>query len=90
MIIPETKSTDEKDFKKLFVLPTQQTTSAGEVLFYFTIDGKEYTWEVPAGTQWKQGTKNTYDVQLNGNELRIGDVRIADWTDGINGDIIIE
>lgn len=90
MVIPEDKSTDEKDYMKLLLIPTTQTSSRGEVLITFEIDGKEFSWEVPAGTEWKQGTKYTYDVLLNGNELRIGDVKIADWTDGKGGNAFLE
>lgn len=89
-IILEDKSTDEKDFVKLLLIPTAQTSSLGEVIITFDIDGKEYLWEVPAGTHWKQGTKYTYDVLLNGNELRIGDVKIADWIDGTGGNAFLE
>lgn len=90
MVIPDIKSTDEKDYIKLLLIPTGQTADQGDVTAHFSIDNREYTWKFPAGTQWKQGTKYTYNVQLNGNELRIGDVKIADWTDGVNGDILLE
>jgi hypothetical protein len=90
LTIPDDKSTDEKDYVKLLLIPTSQTVSRGEVLITFEIDGKEYSWEVPAGTQWKQGTKYTYDVLLNGNELRIGEVKIADWINGAGGNAFLE
>lgn len=90
LIIPDDKSTDEKDYIKLLLIPTSQTTSRGEVLITFDIDGKEFSWEVPSGTEWKQGTKYTYDVLLNGNELRIGEVKIADWIDGASGNAFLE
>ncbi|MDR1502237.1 MAG: fimbrillin family protein [Prevotella sp.] len=90
LIIPDEKSTDEKDYLKLLLIPTSQTTSRGEALITFDIDGKEFSWEVPSGTEWKQGTKYTYDVLLNGNELRIGEVKIADWTDGKGGNAFLE
>ena len=90
LIIPDDKSTDENSYIKLLLIPTAQTSSRGEVLITFNIDGKEFSWEVPAGTEWKQGTKYTYDVLLNGNELRIGDVKIADWTDGKGGNAFLE
>lgn len=90
LIIPDDKSTNDKDFVKLLLIPTVQTLSRGEVIITFDIDGKEYLWEVPSGTQWKQGTKYTYDVLLNGNELRIGDVKIADWIDGTGGNAFLE
>ena len=90
LIIPNDKSSNEKDYIKLSVIPTTKTLSPGEVIVTFNIDGRDYIWEVPAGTEWKQGTKNTYDVLLNGTQVRIGDVKIADWTDGVNGDVILE
>lgn len=90
LIIPDDKSTDENSYIKLLLIPTAQTSSRGDVLITFDIDGKEFSWEVPAGTGWKQGTKYTYDVLLNGNELRIGEVKIADWTDGKGGNAFLE
>lgn len=90
MIIPDEKSTNEKGYVKLLLIPTPVTSSRGDVIITFDIDGREFKWEVPAGTQWKQGTKNTYDILLSGNELRIGEVKIADWTDGVNGNVILE
>ncbi len=90
LMIPDDKSTNENSYIKLLLIPTAQTSSRGEVLITFDIDGKEFSWEVPAGTEWKQGTKYTYDVLLNGNELRIGDVKIADWTDGKGGNAFLE
>lgn len=90
MTVPDIKSTDEKDFQKLLMIPTTKTIDKGDILVKFTIDAKEYIWEIPAGTQWKQGTKNTYDVMLNGHELRIGEVKIADWTDGTGGNAFLE
>lgn len=90
LVIPDDKPADEKGYVKLLLIPTSKTSSRGEVLVTFNIDGKDYKYEIPAGTEWKQGTKNTYDVLLNGNELRIGDVKITEWTDGVNGNIILE
>ncbi|GAB6119086.1 hypothetical protein JCM30204_02340 [Dysgonomonas termitidis] len=90
LMIPDDKSTDEKDYMKLLLIPTLPTSLRGEVIITFDIDGKEFSWEVPAGTQWKQGTKYTYDVLLNGNELRIGEVKIADWINGTGGNAFLE
>lgn len=90
LMIPDDKSTDEKDYVKLLLIPTSQTASRGEVIITFDIDGREFSWEAPAGTQWKQGTKYTYDVLLNGNELRIGEVKIADWIDRAGGNAFLE
>lgn len=90
LVIPENKFTSETDFVKLLLVPTIKTSSRGEVIITFDIDGKEYKWDIPAGTEWKQGTKYTYDVQLNGNELQIGDVKITDWVEGTYGNVILE
>lgn len=91
MYIPDNKSGDESTYMKILMIPTQEVISKeGDVIISFDIDQKEYLWELPAGTIWKQGTKYTYDVQLIGNELRIGDVKISEWLDGVNEDIILE
>ncbi|SHG41640.1 fimbrillin family protein [Dysgonomonas macrotermitis] len=90
LMIPDEKSTDENGYVKLLLVPTAKTSSRGEVVITFDIDGRAFTWEAPAGTEWKQGTRNTYDVQLNGNELRIGQVKIAGWTDGTGGNAFPE
>lgn len=90
LLIPDKKFTDEKDYVKLLVIPTSKTSSPGEVIVTFNIDGKDYTWEVPAATEWRQGTKNTYDVLLNGTQVRIGDVKITPWTDGVSGNVTLE
>jgi len=89
-IIPEKASTDEGTFQKLLVIPTGATKADGEILVTFTIDGRDYVWEAPAGTQWKQGTKNTYQVLLKGNELQIAGVAITDWTDGPAGNVVLQ
>ena len=90
LIIPEDKSEGQKDNVQLLLIPTAKTSSPGDVIVTFEIDGKKFNWEIPAGTQWEQGTKNIYDVLLNGNELRIGEVKIADWIDGPGGEALLE
>lgn len=89
-IIPNIPSANEASFQKLLLLPTGKTVAAGDILVTFTIDGRDYIWEVPAGTQWRQGTRNTYRVLLNGNALQLSSVTVSDWTDGIFGDVILE
>lgn len=84
LTIPESLSENETDFLKVFVLPVASTGAEGDVLFKFTIDGRIYTWKVPAGTAWKGGTKNTYTVTLGGSSFKIGNVRIEDWTGGVS------
>lgn len=80
--IPDVTPGNTGDYLNVMILPVANTTANGSVLFRFTIDGTIYTYEVPANTTWKQGTKYIYDVTLNGTELQIGDVIITDWTDG--------
>lgn len=89
LTIPEKLSQDESGFLKVFVLPVASTGAEGDVVFKFTIDERIYTWKVPAGTAWKGGTKNTYTVTLGGSSLKIGKVSIADWTDGVSGNVSI-
>ena len=85
LIISEKLFSDEADYLKLFVLPVATTGAEGDVVFKFTIDERIYSWKVPANTKWSSGTKNTYTVTITGSALRIGDVAITDWTDGVTG-----
>lgn len=85
MTISEKLLTDEADYLKVFVLPVATTGAEGDVLFHFTIDGRIYSWKVPANTKWSSGTKNTYTVTITGSALQIGSVAITDWTDGVTG-----
>jgi hypothetical protein len=83
--IPAVASTDENTYPKVMVLPTAATVAAGDLMIYFTIDGKVYSWSVPSATTWKSGTKNTYSVTLSGTALTVGNVVITDWTGGVTG-----
>ena len=83
--IPAVASTDESTYPKVMVLPTVATVAAGDLMIYFTIDGKVYSWSVPSATTWKSGTKNTYSVTLSGTALTVGNVVITDWTGGVTG-----
>lgn len=89
LTIPEKPFQSEADFLKVFVLPVSSTGAEGDVVFNFTIDGRIYTWKVPANTTWKGGTKNTYAVTIIGSSLKIGNVNISDWTGGISPNLII-
>lgn len=57
--------------------------SAKEVVF--TVDGKNYTWQLPANTSFEAGKKYTYDIVLQtsptgGNEVAVvGAGTITDW-----------
>lgn len=89
-IIPDTPPGDEASFQKLMLVPTSATVGHGEVRVSFTIDGREYVWEVPSGTEWKQGTKNTYRILLQGNALQVASVNITDWTEGAFSHVTLE
>ena len=75
-------------YPQLLVLPTTPTASAGDIVFTFTIDGKDYNWNVPAKTAWEQGKKNTYTITLKGTSIGTdpGDwkVTITPWAPGKN------
>ena len=88
--IPTTASSVENPNLRLMLLPVSAIQRTGDVTITFTIDNKNYTWDVPANTTWKSGTKNTYTVTITGTELIISNVSITDWTDGTNGNIILD
>lgn len=79
----------EKTLPKFMVMPVSSIQETGNVVIYFTIDGKVYTYYVPAGTVWASGTKNTYTVKLSGKALITSNITITNWTDGINGNITL-
>lgn len=83
--IPASGVSGEVASLRLLVLPVNATAGSGDIKMYFTVDGKTYTWNVPASTVWTAGTKNVYTVTLTGTELIVGNVTITDWTDGVNG-----
>lgn len=86
--IPATASTDEATYPKVLVLPVASSGAAGDILMKFTIDGKVYSCDVPASTVWKAGTKNTYTVTVQGNELKLNaNVSIENWTTGVSGSV---
>lgn len=89
LTIPNTASLEEINYPKIMLLPCQ-THDVGEIIINFTIDDKVYTYNVPLGTKWETGTKNTYTVTIQGTAITIGDVVISDWTDGINGSINLQ
>lgn len=83
--IPASGVSGEAASLRLLVLPVNATAGSGDIRMYFTVDGKVYSWDVPASTAWTAGTKNVYTVTLTGTELVVGNVAITDWTDGANG-----
>lgn len=88
--IPASASSAEDPRLRLMVLPVNGTTATGDIKMYFTIDNKEYTYNVPVSTNWKQGTKNTYTITLSGTELIVGNISITDWTSGISGNATLQ
>jgi hypothetical protein len=86
LTLPATASSDESTYPKVMVLPTAATVAAGDLVINFTIDGKVYTYQVPASTTWLGGSKNIYTVTLSGTAVSVnGSVAITDWTSGVNG-----
>ncbi|MCD7906889.1 MAG: fimbrillin family protein, partial [Clostridium sp.] len=64
----------------VFVIPTlEPTTQYGDIFFEFTIDGKEYTWKLPAGFEFENGYIYNYDITLNSIGLILGGVSIESW-----------
>lgn len=72
------------------VLPVVSSISNGDILLNFTIDGKNYTTQVPSATKWEQGKINTYTVTLNGTGLVVNNVSIIDWITGTNGSVVLQ
>ena len=86
--IPQSSTSVESPLR-ILILPTESIPGAGDVKVNFTIDGKIYTWDVPASTVWNSGTKNIYSVSLSGRELVVSGVTIVNWTDGISGSVTL-
>ena len=73
------------------VLPAGKNISAGDCKFVFTIDGKQYAYNVPALTGgYKAGFKYTYTFVMKGSDLVLdeddpsgnGGISITPWEDG--------
>lgn len=73
---------NEATFPKMLVIPTSAIASAGDIVISFTVDGQTYDWNVPAGTAWEQGKKNTYTVTIKGTALEVSPVSISPWATG--------
>lgn len=82
IFIPETASTDNSTYPKILVLPLKKEIVSGDISIRFTIDGKSYTYRVPAGTKWDKSTKYTYEICLSGTELKANTPLITDWIVG--------
>lgn len=80
--LTEEMPTKEENFVNLMILPVSKTSANGSVYLKFIIDGSTYYYYIPVNTTFKQGTKNTFNVTLNGTELTIDDIVITDWLTG--------
>lgn len=85
--LTDNEPTDEKDFMDVMVVPVNKVNADGNISIRFYIDGKEYTYPVPANTAWKQGVKYIYQVTVSATGLVIDDITIAHWEPGTGGDI---
>lgn len=81
---------NESTFPKMLVIPTSSTTSVGDIVISFTVDGQTYNWNVPTGTAWEQGKKNTYTVTIKGTGLVVSPVTITPWGAGKSDSGIIQ
>lgn len=89
--LPQTIGTwNEDTFPKMLVIPTSATAAAGDIVISFTVDGQVYNWDVPVGTAWEQGKKNTYTVTIKGTGLEVSSVTITPWGPGKNDSGIIQ
>lgn len=81
--LPQTIGTwAETTYPKMLVLPTSALAAAGDIVISFTVDGQVYNWNVPEGTAWEQGKKNTYTVTIKGTALEVSPVTITPWGTG--------
>lgn len=89
--LPQTIGTwNESTFPKMLAIPTSSTATAGDIVISFTVDGQVYKWNVPAGTAWEQGKKNTYTVTIKGTALEVSPVTITPWGNGDSGNGTIQ
>lgn len=53
------------------LIPTHRILTEREVEVLFGIDGKTYTYKIPARTQWKKGYKYLYRLTFDGKKIRL-------------------
>lgn len=89
--LPQTIGTwAEATYPKMLVIPTSALAAAGDIVISFTVDGQVYNWNVPAGTAWEQGKKNTYTVTIKGTALEVSPVTITPWGTGNSASGVIQ
>jgi len=79
--IPDGSMTGDS-YVRMLVMP-METSASENIAVNMRINDDPYTWFIPAGTSWKSGTKNTYNIQIIGRELHVRDVIIEPWAQGI-------
>ena len=82
--IPDSPHFDQSVYPKAMVMPLQAFEKYGDLVIRFTINGRVYTRNVTNGAEWKAGTKNTYTVNVTGQDLQIEQVTIEDWIPGLD------
>lgn len=89
--LPQTIGTwAEATYPKMLVIPTSALAAAGDIVISFTVDGQVYNWNVPSGTAWEQGKKNTYTVTIKGTALEVSPVTITPWGTGNSASGVIQ
>lgn len=89
--LPQTIGTwAEATYPKMLVIPTSALAAAGDIVISFTVDGQVYNWNVPSGTAWEQGKKNTYTVTIKGTALEVSPVAITPWGTGNSASGVIQ
>lgn len=89
--LPQTIGTwTEATYPKMLVIPTSALAAAGDIVISFTVDGQVYKWNVPEGTAWEQGKKNTYTVTIKGTALEVSPVTITPWGTGNSASGVIQ
>lgn len=69
--IPIELRTTPSEAHYLKVIPTACTTREGEIEALFTINGRTYTYPIPAQTEWRKGYIYLYKVRFNGKDIKL-------------------
>lgn len=73
-----------------FVLLLDSIRKTGDLQVIFTIDNREYIWNVPEATDWQAGYKYIYNITINGTDLILESVIIEDYIAGGTDDINLQ
>lgn len=86
-IIVKTAANGTEVMGEAIVLPAAAV--AGRTIT-FTLPSGSFKWEIPATTEYKSGTRYSYDVELKNTGAVVPNGTISDWTDGSSESIVIE